>query len=106
VAGPLAVLLGAGRSLARHGVLGKTLTLFDLFNLSLGAWVAVGLLLAFAMVFPGIARRWVQALAGWFERRGSPRMAARAAGVREGVGRAHECMVAFLNVRGLLALGW
>jgi len=105
VAGPLAIFLGAGRSLQRHGVLGHALTLFDLFNLSLGVWVAVGLLLAFAMLFPGLARRWVKALAAWLERRGSAGMAARAALVREGVERAHQCMVAFMSPRGWLALG-
>ncbi len=105
VAGPLAIFLGAGRSLQRHGVLGQTLNLFDLFNLSLGAFVGIGLLMLFAMLFPGLARRWAQWAVGWFESRGSRRMADRAARMREGVDRAHECMVAFLKGRGWLALG-
>ncbi|MBI4500349.1 MAG: flippase-like domain-containing protein [Gemmatimonadetes bacterium] len=105
VAGPLAVFFGAGRSLQRHGVLGTGISLFDLFNLSLGVFVVMGLLMAFAMAFPGVARRVAQQAVGWFESHGSPRMARVAARVRAGVDRAHECVVAYLNPRGLLALG-
>jgi uncharacterized protein (TIRG00374 family) len=105
VAGPLAIFLGAGRSLQRHGVLGTGVSLFDLFNLSLGVFVVLGLLMGFAMAFPGVARRIAQKAVGWLESRGSQR-AARAAGrIREGVDRAHECMVGYMNPRGFLALG-
>ncbi|MBI4421539.1 MAG: flippase-like domain-containing protein [Gemmatimonadetes bacterium] len=105
VAGPLAIFFGAGRSLQQHGVLGRTITLFDLFNLSLSAFVLIGLLMAFALVFPGVARGWVQRVVSWLEAHGSPRIAGRVARVREGVDRAHECMVAFMKARGWLALG-
>jgi hypothetical protein len=105
VAGPLAIFAGAGRSLQRHGVLGTGISLFDLFNVSLGVFVVLGLLMGFAMAFPSLARRIAQRAVGWFEAHGSPRMAKAAARVREGVDRAHECMVAYMNPRGFLALG-
>jgi uncharacterized protein (TIRG00374 family) len=105
VAGPLAVFLGAGRSLQQHGVLGQTVTLFDLFNISLSAFVIIGLLMAFAFFFPGVAHGGAQRVVSWLERRGSARLASRAARLREGVDRTHDCMVAFLRARGWLALG-
>jgi len=105
VAGPLAVFLGGGRSLQQHGVLGQSVTLFDLFNLSLSAFVMVGLLIGVAFFFPGLARRMAQGVVGWLERRRSARLASRAAGIRGGLDRAHECMVAFFRARGWLALG-
>jgi uncharacterized protein (TIRG00374 family) len=104
VAGPLAIFFGAGRSLQRHGVLGTGISLFDLFNLSLGVFVVIGLLMGFAMAFPGLARRIAQKAVGWFESHGSPRMAKAAARGRAGVDRAHECVVAYMGPRGLLAL--
>src|SRR6185436_301208 len=105
VAGPLAILAGAGRSLQQHGVLGTGISLFDLFNLSLGVFVVLGLLMGFAMAFPSLARRMAQRAVGWFEAHGSPRMAKAASRLREGVDRAHECMVAYMNPRGFMALG-
>src|SRR5207245_1764369 len=51
VAGPLAVVFGAGRSLAQHGVV-LGITLYDLFKTSLGIFVLIGLVMAFAMFFP------------------------------------------------------
>ena len=105
VAGPLAILFGAGRSLQRHGVLGTGFSLFDLFNLSLGVFVVLGVLMAFAMIFPGLANRIAHAAVRWFEAHGSPRMAKAATRLRGGVDRAHECVVAYMNPRGFLALG-
>jgi hypothetical protein len=105
VAGPVAIFFGAGRSLQQHGVLGTGISLFDLFNLSLGVFVVLGLLMGFAMAFPSLARRIAQKAVGWFEEHGSPRMAKAATRLREGVDRAHECMVTYMNPRGFAALG-
>jgi hypothetical protein len=105
VAGPLAIFFGAGRSLQSHGVLGTGVSLFDLFNLSLSVFVALGLLMGFAMAFPGLARRLVQKAVGWFEAHGSPRMARVAGRLKEGIDRTHECMVAYMNPRGFAAMG-
>lgn len=105
VAGPTAVFLGGGRSLEQHGILGKSITLFDMFNLSLSAFVAIGILMFAAFFFPGLARRVAQGAARWFETHGSPRLARAAAVAREGVDRAHDGMKEFMKARGWLALG-
>ncbi len=104
VAGPLAVFFGAGRSLAQHGVL-LGLSLFDLFNTSLTIFVLIGVAMVFAMFFPQRLRDFVHWMAGRLEQR-SRRIAERIEHLREGIDRAHECMVAFGNPRGWLALFW
>src|SRR6266446_6867594 len=104
VAGPLAVIFGAGRSLAQHGVV-LGITLYDLFKTSLLIFVLIGLVMAFAMFFPRHLRDAVQWVATRLGRR-SQRDAVRIESLRDGIDRAHECMVAFRSPRGLLALAW
>jgi glycosyltransferase 2 family protein len=102
IAGPLAVVLGAGKSLSQHGlVLG--ITLYDLFKTSLTIFGFLGLLMLTAVIFPGVMKRLIQRLAGRFARR-SPKAAARMAKLSAGVDRAHDCMVAFGSPKGLLTL--
>jgi glycosyltransferase 2 family protein len=104
IAGPLAILLGAGRSLGHHGnVLG--LTLYDLFLGSLGLFVGIGVILVIVIVFPGLARGWLHTLAGRLSRR-SRRVAARIEALRAGIDEAHESVLAFNSPRGWLALAW
>lgn len=105
IAGPLAVFLGAGRSLERHGILGQTFTLFDLFNVSLSAFVIAGIVILTVFLFPGLARHILRGAARWFETHSSPRLARWASKVKEGVDRAHDGMNAFLNARGWRVLG-
>src|SRR6267142_1117428 len=102
IAGPLAVWLGAGKSLAQHGlVLG--ITLYDLFKTSLTIFGLLGLLMLTAMVFPGVMKRLIQRLAARIARR-SPNAAVRMEKLLGGVDRAHDCMVAFGSPKGLLTL--
>ena len=103
VAGPVALLLGAGHSLEQHGILGRAFTLYDLFRLSLGGFIAIGLLMIALFAFPEVARRIGQRLVSWLERR-SPRLASRVNEMREGVDRSHECLVAFFRGKGWAAL--
>ena len=103
VAGPVALLLGAGHSLEQHGILGRAFTLYDLFRLSLGGFIAIGLLMIALFAFPEMARRIGQRLVSWLERR-SPRLASRVNEMREGVDRSHECLVAFFRGKGWAAL--
>jgi len=103
VAGPVALLLGAGRSLEQHGILGRAFTLYDLFRLSLGGFIAIGLLMIALFAFPEVARRIGQRLVSWLERR-RPRLASRVNEMREGVDRSHECLVAFFRGKGWAAL--
>ncbi len=103
LAGPLAVFLGAGRSLEQHGVLGL-LTLYDLFRLSLGGFIAMGVVMVLLFVFPGAARALARTLVGWLEAHGSARLASRVEAMRDGIDRSHECLVAFFRGKGWLAL--
>jgi len=104
VAGPTAILLGAGHSLEQHGVLGKTVTLYDLFRLSLGGFIAIGLLMLLLFIFPNVARRAGRALGGWLRRRGRAGLSAKIQGFEEGVDQAHHALVAFFHGKGWLAL--
>jgi hypothetical protein len=103
IAGPTAVFLGAGRSLTEHGVIGGGFDLLDLFKVSLGGFLAVGLGIVILIAFPGLARR----LAGLLRRvvagRGYAELAARIATAEAGVDRAHATMRRFATPRGLLA---
>lgn len=105
VAGPLAILFGAGRSLQEHGVLGQAVDLYDLFALSLGGFVTVGLTILLLILFPGIAHRLIGALRQRAERRGRHKLAARFGAMEDGVERGHASIRAFFRGRGWLAMG-
>src|SRR5438046_8862350 len=61
--------------------------------------------MSIAMAFPAWLRDGVHWLAGRLERK-SHRIAARIEQLREGIDRAHECLVAFGNPKGWVALFW
>jgi uncharacterized protein (TIRG00374 family) len=102
VAGPLALFFGAGRSLARHGILG-VLSLRDLFQVSLGGFITVGVVILSLMLFPGLARRVAYRLVGLLERRGGSRLAHRVEALKAGIDESHAALVAFFRGRGWLA---
>jgi uncharacterized protein (TIRG00374 family) len=105
IAGPLAIVLGAGRSLRAHGVPLIDLSLYDVFKASAWGFVLVGLLLLFVLVFPSRARLVLQAAVGWLGRRGgSGRLAGRLDAIREGIDRMQECVVAYFRPAGWLAM--
>src|SRR6266699_1941467 len=104
LAGLLAIYMGAGRSLAeRNVVLG--ITYYDLFRTSLTIFGILGVLMLVAIIFPVWLRDAVHWLATRAEHK-SGRVAARIEQLREGIDRAHECLVAFGSPRGWLALFW
>ncbi len=105
VAGPLAIFFGAGRSLARHGVLGSGIDLYDLFRLSLGGFVTVGLMIVVLIMFPSLARRLVRRMGGWLERRGRQAWAGHLRDLEAGVDQAHAALARFAGPRGWLAIG-
>jgi uncharacterized protein (TIRG00374 family) len=104
IAGPLAIVLGAGRSLRAHGVPLVHLSLYDVFKGSAWGFVVVGALLLFVLVFPGRARWVLHAAVDFLERRGSARIAGRVAVLRGGIDRMQECVVKFLTPAGWLAM--
>jgi uncharacterized protein (TIRG00374 family) len=104
IVGPLTVFFGAGRSLEQHGVLGKTLTLLDLYRLSLGAFIAIGVAVLLLIMFPGIAHALARRVGSIVTKRGSPGAAERVRSWHDGIDRSHECLVAFFKGRGWAAL--
>jgi glycosyltransferase 2 family protein len=104
IAGPLAIYLGAGRSLEEHNVV-LGITYYGLFRTSLTIFGVLGVLMLIALVFPNWVRAGVYWVAGRLERT-SPRVAARTGQLRDGVDRAHDCLVAFRSPMGWLALFW
>lgn len=104
LAGPLAVLFGAGRSLGTKGnVLG--LSLYDLFIGSLWIVGAIGLGLVAIVLFPQLVAGLVLRLARFAGRR-SARIAARLAQVSAGIDQTRATVKAFNSPRGRLALLW
>ena len=101
--GPLALLLGGGRSLMEKGDL-LGLSLFDLFVGSLTIFGGLGALFLFLVLFPGVARDLTHRLADRLGRR-SLRVAGRLQGLRAGVDQAHAALVTYNTPRGWLALG-
>jgi uncharacterized protein (TIRG00374 family) len=104
IAGPLAVFFGAGRSLARHGVIGRAVNLYDLFRLSLGGFVGIGVLLLILIVFPSVARALVRRLVRWAEQRQKLVWAARFTELAAGVERGNAAVRRFASPRGWLAM--
>ena len=104
IAGPLALVFGAGASLSQHNIV-LNITLYDLFRTSLKVFVVLGIVMLATMVFPRHARDLVHWVARRVERR-SRRVAARMAQLRAGIDRAHTCMVMFRSPKGWLSLLW
>ena len=103
IAGPMAVVFGAGKSLGDKGnVLG--LSLYDLFLGSLGIFGVLGVLLVFVVFFPQLVRDLIHWIAQKFRRR--QRLAARMEKLILGLDEAHRSVVAFNTPRGWLALFW
>ncbi len=104
IAGPLAILFGAGKSLGEKGnVLG--LSLYDLFLGSLGIFAGLGVLLVVIIIFPRIVRDLIHRLAIFAGRR-SKRVANKLAQLQAGIDTAHESVEKFNTPRGWLALLW
>lgn len=103
IAGPTAVFLGAGRSLTEHGVIGEAFDLLDLFKVSLGGFLVVGVGIVVLIAFPVLARRLAGMVGRLVARRGRAELAARIATAEAGVDRAHAAIRRFATPRGLLA---
>jgi len=102
IAGPLAILLGAGRSLGKHGdFLG--LSLYQLFLASLGTFVGLGLLFIVIILFPSLVRNFVHWIAVRLGRR-STRVRDRLEKVQAGIDSAHRDLVAYNTPRGWLVI--
>lgn len=104
ITGPLAIVLGAGKSLGNKGDL-LGLSLYDLFLGSLGVFATLGVLLIVVIVFPRVARNFIHRLAVWAGRR-SKRIEARLEKLTAGIDDAHASVAKFNTPRGWLSLFW
>ncbi|OGU00165.1 MAG: hypothetical protein A2085_04815 [Gemmatimonadetes bacterium GWC2_71_10] len=105
IAGPLAVVFGAGRSLQAHGIPLVGVSLYDVFKTSAGVFLVVGVVMLVALGFPRATARLLYALIGWLERHRGERWAQRVEAWRTGVDRMHECVLAYFRTpSGLLQM--
>ena len=103
VAGPVTIALGAGQSLEAHGVLGD-LSLNDLYRLSLGGFISLGLILLLVILFPGLVTKGARGVVRILKKRGNESMAGRLEHLNVGIDRMHEAMVTYFRGKGWLAL--
>jgi uncharacterized protein (TIRG00374 family) len=104
IAGPIAILFGAGKSLGTHGVV-LGINLYHLFLASLGIFVALFIALILVVIWPR-ALHWVLRTIIGFVGRRSTRVASRLELLEKGIDQAHESMAKFSTPRGWLALLW
>lgn len=97
VAGPLAVVFGAGRSLAQHGIPLINISLYDVFRTSAATFGVIGVAMVLALGFPHVTTRWLHRLVGWLETHHGERVAQRVEGLRSGIDRMHDCVVAYFR---------
>lgn len=97
VAGPLAIVLGAGRSLEAHGIQFLSISLYDVFKTSAATFGLVGVVMILALGFPKVTTSLFHRAVNWLERHHGERMAKRVDGLRAGIDRMHECVVAYFG---------
>ena len=103
IAGPLAIAFGAGKSLGQHGIL-FGISLYDLFLVSLGIFVAGFGLMMLTVVWPRGLHLLLRAVTR-FVGRHSRRVAARLEQIESGIDQVHGAMRKFNSPRGWLSLG-
>lgn len=102
IAGPLAVFLGAGKSLGDvNALLG--LSLYDLFLATLALFGGLAVLILLLVLFPRFARDLFHKLAETLGRR-STRVNAKLEVFRNGIDQMHRSFTAYLSLRGGFAL--
>ena len=101
IAGPAAILAGAGKSLGAHGVV-LGISLYDLFLGSLAIFAGLGVLLVLLMIFPRLAIRAITGIGSRFGRN-RPKVRARLMRLRHTLEQAHDSLARFNNPRGWLA---
>ena len=97
IAGPLALVFGAGSSLAGHttGILG--ISLYDIFKTSAATFGLIGGVLLLALGFPKVTTALLHRLVTWLETHHGERWAQRVEGMRAGIDRMHECTVLYFR---------
>lgn len=102
IAGPIAIMAGAGRSLGTHGV-ALGISLYDLFIGSLSIFCILGVLFLIVILFPGFVRDLVHRLAQSLGRR-SRKIGARIETLEKGINQTHAAVARFNSPKGWVAL--
>jgi hypothetical protein len=97
IAGPLALFLGAGTSLAGHLTGIGNISLYDVFKTSAATFGLIGTILILALGFPNITTSLFHRLVNWLEAHHGERWAQRVEGLRAGIDRMHECTVLYFR---------
>ncbi|MBI1722601.1 MAG: flippase-like domain-containing protein [Gemmatimonadetes bacterium] len=97
IAGPLAIVFGAGRSLEAHGIGLLNISLYDVFRTSAATFGLIGGVMILALGFPRVTAQLFHAVVGWLGRHRGERMAQRVDGLRAGIDRTHDCVVAYFR---------
>jgi len=98
IAGPLAIVLGAGSSLAGHGV--GIVSLYGVFKVSATMFGVIGLVLVLALGFPAVTARLLHRIVTWLEGRGNTKVAQRLDAMRAGIDRMHDCTMLYFRTWG------
>ena len=96
IAGPIAVLSGAGRSLQNENVLGG-FSLYDVFKASAGMFLVIGVVLIVALGFPKLTAALFHRIVTWLSAHKGEKWAKRVDGLRAGIDRMHECVVLYFR---------
>ena len=104
IAGPIAIALGAGKSLGEHGVL-LGISLYDLFLASLSIFVAAFALMILVVIWPRGLHLILRGLIRFVGRR-TTRLSGKLEQLEQGIDQAHDAIGKFNSPRGWVALFW
>jgi hypothetical protein len=96
IAGPLAVVFGAGTSLAGHNVIGG-ISLYHVFKASAAMFMTIGIVLILALGFPRVTTNLFHRIVNWLETHRGEKWAKRVDGMRAGIDRMHDCTVKYFR---------
>jgi len=96
IAGPLAVLSGAGRSLQSENIVGS-FSLYDVFKASAGMFLVIGVVLILALGFPNVTSALFHRIVTWLSTHKGEKWAKRVEGLRAGIDRMHDCTVLYFR---------
>jgi uncharacterized protein (TIRG00374 family) len=102
VAGPTALLAGAGRSLREHGIV-LSISVYDVFKASAATFGVIGGIMLFVIFFPGAAKRLIHGVVRWLARHRGERLAHRFEAMETAVDRMQNALVTYFRGAGIFA---
>jgi len=102
LAGPTALILGAGHSLRGHGFV-LHISLYDVFLASAATFGVIGAVMLGVIFFPGVAKRIIHGVASWLGRHHSEKLVQRLEALSGALDRMHDALLAYFRGSGFLA---